>query len=115
MIHLGSAFKIFGTFYVIYGLSLTMYKNYINADFDKAQYGKRFQHIIDTLNVPEAFGDFDDDNTLDVKGHLQKWKNILTEMLVMALFQFLSNMAMMVPLIITGIYFYMQIACLARF
>ena len=79
-----------------------MYKHNFNEYFNKASHGKRCQHIIETLNNPEAYGDWDDDPTLDVDGHRKRWKKILVEMLVMTLFQFLSNMVLMVPLIITG-------------
>ena len=105
LISLGNAFAIFLGFYIIYGLGLTLFKHHMNDNFSKASHGKRFQHIIETLNVSEAFGDYDDDPTLDVIGHRQKWKKILHEMLIMTMLQFLSNLIMIVPLIITGIYF----------
>ena len=105
VISLGDAFVIFGAFYVIYGLVVTLFKHCTNTDFRRASHGKRLQHIIEALNVPEAFGDWDDDPTLDVNGHLKKWKKILIEMLLMTVMQFISNFILMVPLLITGIYF----------
>ena len=106
VISLGHAFVIFGVLYVVYGLILTIFKQCTNTSFQRAKFGVRLQHILEALNVPEAFGDWDDDNTLDVNGHLKKWKKILVEMLLMTVMQFLSNVIMMVPLLITGIYFY---------
>ena len=53
--------------------------------------------------MPEAYGDWDTDNDLDLDGHLKKWKKVLTEMLVMVLLQFVTNICLLIPLFITGI------------
>ena len=52
--------------------------------------------------MPEAFGDWDTDNDIDVEGHYKKWKKILAEMMIMVLLQLVSNMALLIPLFITG-------------
>ena len=44
-ISLGTLFAMFGSFYLLYGLLLTLLKQLINGDFRSASNGKRFQHI----------------------------------------------------------------------
>ena len=57
---------------------------------------------IETLNIPEAFSDWDTDHTLDLEGHRKKWRDILKEMVIMVLLQFVTNMLFMVPFLVTG-------------
>ena len=64
--------------------------------------GEKLQHILEAINMPEAFGDWDTDNDLDVKGHYKKWKQILAEMMIMVSLQLVSNMALLIPFFITG-------------
>ena len=93
---------MFAIFYLLYALLLCLMKTFMNDHFNGASFGAKFQHIVDALNNPEAYGDWDTDNSLDLNGHLEKWKQILVEMLVMVLLQFLTNLCLLVPLIITG-------------
>ena len=44
-ISFGTLFALFGSFYLMYGLLLTLLKQFINGDFRSASNGKRFQHI----------------------------------------------------------------------
>ena len=54
-INLGTAFGLFGVLYIAYGLLITLIKYAMNDDFKSSSSGKRFQHILETLNSPEAF------------------------------------------------------------
>ena len=67
-----------------------------------ASLGKKLQHIIEAVNMPEAFGDWDSDNSLTIKGHKDMWNNILAEMMIMVGLQCLTNMILLTPLLITG-------------
>ena len=71
-----------------------------------ATLGKKLQHIIEAVNMPEAFGDWDGDNSLNIEGHKKMWNNILAEMMIMVGFQFFTNMILITPFIITGTYIY---------
>ena len=105
---LGSAFIIFWSMFMAYAVILTTIKYFFNNDFKKASIGDKFQHIIEALNIPEAFGDWDNDNDLDVNGHLQKWKKTLIEMIFMAFIQMISNLIFLIPFFITGTYTLIQ-------
>ena len=69
-----------------------------------ASLGTKLQHIIEAVNMPEAFGDWDGDNSLNIEGHKKMWNNILAEMMIMVGFQFFTNMILITPFIITGTY-----------
>ena len=75
----------------------------INDDFKLALKWEKLQYIIESLSMPEAYGDWDTDKGLDIDGHLRKWKKVLVEMLIMALLQFLSNLCHLIPFYVTGI------------
>ena len=51
---------------------LALIKYCTNNDFNTATIGAKFQHIIEAINIPEAYGDWDTDHSLDLKGHLKK-------------------------------------------
>jgi hypothetical protein len=102
IISLGKAYIIFWAILIIYGLVLTAIKSCLNNEFRLATFGKKFQHIVFALNMPEAFGDWDDDQDLDVAGHLIRWWKVLVEMLVMIFAQLLFNMILLVPIWVTG-------------
>ena len=52
--------------------------------------------------MPEAYKDWDTDVDLDINGHMEKWRKVLVEMLIMVMMQLFSNMSMLVPLFITS-------------
>ena len=106
LIKLRTVFILFWTGYLLYGIHLTLIKNCINKDFKMASLGKKLQHIIEAVNIPEAFGDWDGDNSLNIEGHKKMWNNILAEMMMMVGFQFLTNMILITPFITTGTYIY---------
>ena len=57
---------------------------------------------METLNIPEAFQDWDWDNDLDVDGHLKKWNQTLREMFTMVIMQLVSNVILLLPFFVTG-------------
>ena len=67
MIRLGIATAIFLVFYLAYAIILLLIKNRYSKDFLLSSYAKRFQHIIEALNMPESFGDWDSEHNLDVQ------------------------------------------------
>ena len=77
MIRLVEATAIFLAFYLAYAIILLLIKNRISKDFLLSSYAKRFQHIIEALNMPESFEDWDSEHNLDVKVKLyipSTWK-----------------------------------------
>ena len=105
LIQLQTAYILFLVSYLLYGLLLSLIKYCINNDFNSASFGTKFQHIVESVNIPEAYGDWDTDNNLCLNGHLKKWRKVLVEMLVMVLLQFITNICLLIPLVITGMIF----------
>ena len=99
-LHVASYF--FVAMYIFYAFILSIIKHCINKDFRSASFGSVLQHIIESLNFPEAFGDWDTDNSLDLDGHYKKWKTVLFEMLLMVLMQLITNLGLIVPFWLTG-------------
>ena len=103
VIPLGTAFIIFWAMLIMYGVILTIIKHILNNDFRSATFWEKLQHIVEALNIPEVFGDWDTEQDLDVAGYLKKWWKVLIEMLVMILAQLIFNMTLLVPIWVTGI------------
>ena len=102
VISLRQAYIAFWIFYVVYGLVIFLIKLCVNKEFKKAPKAEKVQHIIEVLNIPETYGDWDTNLDLDVNGHKKKWKSILIETIIMSLMQVVSNLIMLVPFFITG-------------
>ena len=96
-IKLGMAFGFFGAMFLIYAILLALIKCCISKSFWKARRSDKLQHVIEVLNVPEAFSDWDSCDSDDPAIHFYKWKKVLLEMLLMVLFQVLTNLIMLVP------------------
>ena len=102
VISLGTGYIFFWAMMVMYGLILTGIKYCLSNDFRLSTVWEKLQHIVEALNVPEIFGDWDNDHDLDVAGHLNKWWKVLVEMLVMTSAQLIFNLFLLVPIWITG-------------
>ena len=87
---------------ILNGLILTIVKYSWNNDFRPATFWAKLQHIVEVLNIPEAFNDWDDDYDLDIACHLNKWWKVLVEMLVMVFAQLIFNLILLVPIWVTG-------------
>jgi hypothetical protein len=70
MIRLDMAAAIFLAFYLAYAIILLLIKKCISKDFLLFSYAKRFQHIIEALNMPESFADWDSEHNLDIQAKL---------------------------------------------
>merc|ERR1711935_62201 len=85
-----------------YGLLLLAIKCCINKSFYEASKIDKLVHITGALNLPEAYGDWDDDGNLSITEHGQRWKAILSEMLLMSALQYITNLLLVIPFFVTG-------------
>ena len=99
---LHTASFLFLAMYIVYAFILSIIKYWINEDFLSASFGNILQHVIESLNLPEVYGDWDTNNNLDLDGHYKKWKTVLLEMLLMSLLQLITNLGLLVPFWVTG-------------
>ena len=100
------AFGLIGVGYLLYGVLLLAIKSCINKGFYEASKIDKLVHITGALNLPEAYGDWDDDNNLSITEHGQRWKAILSEMLLMtAVLQYMHQLDAAYTLVCHRYYF----------
>ena len=104
-IELKWAFILFWIGFLLYGLVLILIKNCLNESFKAASIGEKLQHIIEAINIPEAYGDWDTNNSISIEGHKKLWRKILLEMIIMVGLQFLTNMVLLITFFVAGIDF----------
>ena len=91
VISLGTSFATFWAMFLAYSIMLTVMKYFISNEFKRASFWEQLQNIIEALNIPEAYDDWDTANELDLDGHLQKWKKVLSEMMLMVFMQLIKS------------------------
>ena len=104
-ITLKTAYILFGAFFILYALLLVLIKTKISDRFARASWGEKLQHLIDVINVPDPFRDWDSEENLEVRFHSypdKLWKNTLIEMFVMIGLQLLTNLLLLTPFFIAG-------------
>jgi hypothetical protein len=104
LITMQTAFIIFWLMYLIYALILAIIKCQLSKDFRSANLGDKLQHLVEAINLPEVYGDWDNEFDLDVADHQRKWRQVLIEMVIMAFMQLITNLCLLVPFWITGMY-----------
>ena len=63
---------------------------------------EKIQHVVEALNLPEAYNDWDADNSLSIEEHKKLWKEVLAEMMIMIGLQYLTNLMLLIPFFVTG-------------
>ena len=102
IISLGTSFATFWAMLLAYSIMLAVMKYFISNEFKRSSYWEKLQNVIEALNMPEAYDDWDTDNELDLEGHLQKWKKVLLEMILMVFLQLITNLMLLVPFFVAG-------------
>ena len=101
-ITLKTAYILFGAFFVVYALLLLLIKTKISDRFASASWGEKLQHLIDVVNVPDPFKDWDSEENLEIRMQAKLWKSTLIEMFVMIGLQLLTNLLLLTPFWIAG-------------
>ena len=101
-ITLKTAYILFGAFFIVYALLLLLIKTKISDRFASASWGEKLQHLIDVVNVPDPFKDWDSEENLEIRMQAKLWKSTLIEMFVMIGLQLLTNLLLLTPFWIAG-------------
>ena len=104
-ITLKTAYILFGAFFIVYALLLLLIKTKISDRFARSSWGEKLQHLIDVINVPDPFRDWDSEENLEIRIHAnpaELWKSTLIETFVMIGLQLLTNMLLLTPFFIAG-------------
>ena len=80
---------IFLTYYLFYGLLLTLFKHFRSTGFKSLSHGERCKEVVKLLFIPEVNEDC----------MSKKWK---TDTLLLVVIQVISNLIMLVPFFVTG-------------
>ena len=89
---------IFLTYYLFYGLLLTLFKHFRSTGFKLLSHGKRCKEVVKLLFIPEVNEDC----------MSKKWK---IDTLLLVVIQVVSNLIMLVPFFVTGKKKIQQNAC----
>ena len=80
---------IFLTYYLFYGLLLTLFKHFRSTGFKSLSHGERCKEVVKLLFIPEVNEDC----------MSKKWK---IDTLLLVVIQVISNLIMLVPFFVTG-------------
>ena len=80
---------IFLTYYLFYGLLLTLFKHFRSTGFKSLSHGERCKEVVKLLFIPEVNEDC----------MSKKWK---IDTLLLVVIQVVSNLIMLVPFFVTG-------------
>ena len=98
---LGDFYVMFWALMLIQCCIILILKLNLSDQFHGIGWTERILHVIETLNLPDCFGDWDSADG-SYKEHMDRWKASLKEVMAMSVLHFLSNMIMLLPIIITG-------------
>ena len=85
----GPLLAIFLTYYLFYGLLLTLFKHFRSTGFKSLSHGERCKEVVKLLFIPEVNEDC----------MSKKWK---IDTLLLVVIQVVSNLIMLVPFFVTG-------------
>ena len=98
---LREAWIIFCLLLVVQYVSIVVVKCKLSVKFKGVRKHQKLQHVLETLNVPDCYADWDEENG-SPKEHMKRYKEFMREMVAMVVVHFLSNLVMLCPIFITG-------------
>ena len=94
----GPLLAIFLTYYLLYGLLLTLFKHFRSTGFKLLSHGERCKEVVKLLFIPEVNEDC----------MSKKWK---IDTLLLVVIQVVSNLILLVPFFVTGKKSFQSNAC----
>ena len=85
----------------LYGCLLWLVKICSSYDFKRCTIWEKLQHIVEVLNIPETFCEWDSKPT-NQRNYVKRWWSNVAEMMCLIFLQFISNMTLLIPLLLTG-------------
>ena len=86
---------------VVQAAVITINKSVLSKSFVRSSWGTRLNHVLSSLFVPDCFEDWEDAGGSQVQ-HGKRWTKVLKELVVMVQINFFFNLALLVPMIVTG-------------
>ena len=105
-VRLRYGFIIFVGLFLIHGFFITLIKRTLSPQFKAANWNNKLQHILIANLFPDCFKDWETEYGNLKKMNVCDYRNsrcaVTKEILTMILLQFMSNLALLTPLFITG-------------
>ena len=89
---------------VCYGILLWLIKSIVSDNFKSSTTWAKSLHILESMNFPDTCGDWDL-APINQQECIKKWWNHLKEMMTLISLQLVTNMALLIPIILTGKFF----------
>ena len=92
---------------VCYGILLWLIKSIVSDNFKSSTTWAKSLHILESMNFPDTCGDWDL-APINQQECIKKWWNHLKEMMTLISLQLITNIALLIPTILTGKFFNMK-------
>ena len=106
LVTLQHAFFIFLGLLVLHSLAIFALKMATSIPFRNACWQTELSHLLESINVPDTFIDWDDDEEVEnektPEEYRSRWKSVRNETVGMIGLQMLSNLLMLVPIFVTS-------------
>lgn len=108
LVTLQQAFFIFLSLLALHDLAIFALEIATSIPFRKARWQTKLLHLLESINVPDTFMDWDNDEEGEVEikktaeEYRTRWKLVLTETMGKIGLQMLSNLLMLVPIFVTS-------------
>ena len=91
---------------LLHGIAILILKMNVSNNFESASWLNKIGHVVESLNVPDVYKDFDVDLNPDWErtpyDYRMSYNSVLKETLWMTVLQMVSNLFLLVPLLVTG-------------
>ena len=108
-ISLGTSFAVFLALLTLQGLVNLLLETKLSQEFKEAKWTSKLQHLLESANRGDSFADWDVSHGRPSE-YRRRWSNTMAETIVMIGVQFVTNMALLIPLWITSrnLFFFFQ-------
>jgi hypothetical protein len=96
-----AAYLLFWGLLLLQSVLTIVLKRTLSQEFRAASWGSKLQHVIEAVNLPETFSDWDEGGGSPAE-HRRRWRAVRREMAATVGLHCLFNMLMVVPIMVTG-------------
>ena len=100
-ISLGTSFAVFLALLTLQGLVNLLLETKLSQEFKEAKWTSKLQHLLESVNRGDSFADWDISQGRPSE-YQRRWWNVMVETIVMIGVQFVSNLALLIPLWVTS-------------
>ena len=106
LVTLKTAFFIFLGLLLFHAITIFILKMIVSSHFKETSWFNKIGHVVESLNVPDVYKDFDIDldpeEEKTPEDYKEAYNSVLKETLWMTSLQMVSNLILLVPLLVAG-------------